>query len=77
MGRIRDDMWYAREVVYGVNNKHHVVSTGYSVDNGWQTVVYECNENGRIAEGSSPVAFYSWDDEMEAIEGHKIIVVKY
>lgn len=77
MGRIRDDMWYAREVVYGINNKNHVVSTGYSVDYGWQTVVYKCNEDGRIAEGSSPVASYPWEDEDAAIMGHKIVVTKW
>ena len=57
-------------------SKYYVVSTGYSVDYGWQTMVYEAGANSRIT-NDDPVFNIGWENEREAMKEHKSVVWKY
>ena len=56
-----------------VNDTHYYVSTTDTYDRGWETMVFLCDENDRVVDWMERYAHW-YDDEDEAIKGHKDIV---
>jgi hypothetical protein len=59
-----------------VASGHVFVSTNNTFDNGWETMVFECDDKGKPTNWTE-LDCDRYSDESEARNGHKLIVAKW
>lgn len=69
-------MMKLRGVVKTRNHGHVAIDTCYTLDHGFETMVFKCDKNGNIIDWSDLDADV-YDNSEEAKEGHKEMIKKW
>ena len=65
-----------RDVVATKNGQYVAVDTCWTIDHGWETMVFQCNSEGNIESYADLDADW-YDSEAEAAEGHVAMIKKW
>lgn len=65
-----------KDVIKTQGGEFVYISTGFTLDHGWETMVFPCDENGEVADWVDIDAKW-YDTEGQAYDGHKIMIERW